>query len=163
VSEPARPETTWDGLPVSREKPYGATVAVWRTAQRGRQWLILHRGHHGPDYVGDWAWTPPAGARLPGESIEHCAGRELVEETGLELEVRVTPVGSAEWRVFVAEAPADATVQLDDEHDAFDWLGVHEASARCLPRAVADALVAVSAWLDADPALGSGLALPHGP
>ena len=60
-------ETTWDGLPVAREKPYGASILVWRRAGAGREWLVLHRAHHGRDYAGDWGWTPPAGARLPGE------------------------------------------------------------------------------------------------
>jgi hypothetical protein len=60
---------TWDGLAVSREKPYGASVVVWRYIDGEREFLLLHRrAPGGPDFAGDWAWTPPGEARLPGES-----------------------------------------------------------------------------------------------
>jgi 8-oxo-dGTP pyrophosphatase MutT (NUDIX family) len=129
-------ETTWDGLPISREPPYGAAVLVWRRAGAGVEWLVLHRAHRGRAYEGDWAWTPPAGARQPGETIEECAARELREESGLELECRATPCGSGDWAVFAAEAPAEAEVVLDSEHDAYEWLPAEEAAARCLPASV---------------------------
>ena len=80
--------TTWDGLPISEEPPFGATVVVYRHNGARLEILLLHRAHHGPDYVGDWAWTPPAGSRLPDEPIEACARRELLEETGLDLPYR---------------------------------------------------------------------------
>jgi 8-oxo-dGTP pyrophosphatase MutT (NUDIX family) len=74
---------TWDGLAVSREKPYGASVVVWRYIDGEREFLLLHRrAPGGPDFAGDWAWTPPGEARLPGESIDQTARRELREETG---------------------------------------------------------------------------------
>ena len=50
------PASTWDGLPVAADPPYGASVLVWRRDAGGeRQWLLLHRAHGGPDYAGDWA------------------------------------------------------------------------------------------------------------
>ena len=98
--------TTWDGLPVSAERPHGVTVVVYRWTEQGLQVLLLHRAHRGPDYEGDWAWTPPAGARLPGEPVEACARRELREEAGLVLDVRPTACGTADWAVYVAEAAA---------------------------------------------------------
>ena len=67
--------TTWDGLPVSAEQPFGASVVVWRRNGESREWLLLHRHHHGRDYEGAWAWTPPSGARFPGEAVEDCAQR----------------------------------------------------------------------------------------
>ena len=82
--------TTWDGLPVSEEKPYGITAVVFRRVC-GTEVLMLHRAHRGSDYEGEWAWTPPAGARLPGEPVDACARRELREETGLELPMEPTP------------------------------------------------------------------------
>jgi 8-oxo-dGTP pyrophosphatase MutT (NUDIX family) len=139
---------TWDGLPVSSEKPYGASVIVWRSAQTGREFLVLHRRAAGDtDFEGDWAWTPPSGARLPDESLVDAARRELLEETGLDLSFTPTEAGGDEWAVFVAEAPVDASVVLDDEHDRFAWLPAQEAAAKCLPRIVGQQLEAVAAWL----------------
>jgi len=136
-------ETTWDGLPVSSEPPHGASVVVWRERHGEVEWLILHRAHHGPQYAGDWAWTPPSGARLPGEDVDECARRELREETGLQLEL--SPTGEREdWAIYVAEAPLDAVVTLDAEHDAYAWLSLADATARCLPE-IAGATIAVAA------------------
>jgi len=53
------------GRPVSDEPPFGATVMVFRWQSAGPRGLLIH-AHHGPSYAGGWAWTPPAGARLPG-------------------------------------------------------------------------------------------------
>jgi 8-oxo-dGTP pyrophosphatase MutT (NUDIX family) len=125
--------TTWDGTPISPEPPHGATVVVFRRMPDGIEVLMLHRAQRGADYEGDWAWTPPAGARLPGEPIEACARRELLEETGLDLAPRLTDCGSDDWWVYVAEAPADARVMLDREHDRYEWSPVDVAVARCRP------------------------------
>jgi len=136
-------QTTWDGWPVATEPPIGATVAVWRERDGVRGWLVLHRGHHGPDYAGDWAWTPPAGARFPGEEIDACGRRELLEETGLVLPVEPVDV-AREWALYVARAPADASITLDGEHDRFAWLPLDEACARCLPAVVAAGLRSIA-------------------
>jgi 8-oxo-dGTP pyrophosphatase MutT (NUDIX family) len=135
---------TWDDAPIAREAPYGATVAV----RRGDEWLVLHRMHEGPDYVGDWAWTPPSGARLPGETLEECAARELREEAGLELPLLRVESPFDEWGLFVAEAPRDAEVVLDDEHDGHRWLPLEEAAALCRPEEVARGLRAAAAASD---------------
>lgn len=81
-------ETTWDGKPISPDPPYGASIIVYRPSAKGRRFLILHRAHRGPAYEGEWAWTPPSGARYPGEPVEQCAQRELAEETGLRLSLQ---------------------------------------------------------------------------
>jgi 8-oxo-dGTP pyrophosphatase MutT (NUDIX family) len=93
----------------------------------------LHRAHNGPEYEGDWAWTPPSGARLPGEEIEECARRELFEETGLRLEISPTALGTDGWAIFVAEAQAGCDVVLDAEHDRSLWTSSDDAGSRCLP------------------------------
>jgi 8-oxo-dGTP pyrophosphatase MutT (NUDIX family) len=140
---------TWDGEPVSAERPYGASVVVWRRGAGKREFLVLHRRHAGgADFEGDWAWTPPSGARLPGEALHDAACRELLEEAGLELAFEPSDLGSEEWAVFVAEAPADARVVLDEEHDRFVWLPAAEAAAKCLPPLVGRTLLAVDEWLD---------------
>jgi 8-oxo-dGTP pyrophosphatase MutT (NUDIX family) len=131
---------TSDGRPISHRPPYGTGVVVWRRGEAGVELLVLHQSHHGPEYEGDWAWGPAAGARLPGESIEECARRELLEETGLELDVVATACGRAEWPLFAAEAPPEAAVTLSAEHDAWVWLPVDDAAARCLPAHVGDGL-----------------------
>lgn len=138
-------DTTWDGLPVAADNPRGCTIVVWRQAANAREFLILHRRHAGPaDYEGDWAWTPPSGARHPGEDVAEAASRELREETGLELRCAPAELGSDEWAVYVAEAPADAQVRLDAEHDRFAWVTEKEAAERCLPATVGAAVVAVA-------------------
>jgi 8-oxo-dGTP pyrophosphatase MutT (NUDIX family) len=132
---------TWDDAPRARERPYGATVVV----RRGDDVLVLHRAHEGPGYDGDWAWTPPSGARLPGESPDECARRELREEAGLDLEPRRVPSTAGDWVYYVADAPEDAEVTLDAEHDAYRWLPVQEAAALCKPERVAAGLLDVHA------------------
>jgi 8-oxo-dGTP pyrophosphatase MutT (NUDIX family) len=104
--------------------------------------LLLHRSHHGPEYAGDWAWTPPSGARWPREPIDVCAARELREETGLSLPLVPTDCGSAEWPVYLAEAPCNASVVLDVEHDRYEWVTADVAPARCLPDQVGRSLAA---------------------
>src|SRR6185312_13240758 len=139
--------TTWDGLPVNKRAPYGCSVVVFRRMD-GELWLLmLHRRHNGADYEGDWAWTTPSGARLPGESVDDCAQRELAEETGFILPLHSTSCGSSDWRVFWAEEPHDVPVALDAEHDRFEWLPSDEGLRRCLPVRDQDDLACVIALL----------------
>jgi 8-oxo-dGTP pyrophosphatase MutT (NUDIX family) len=140
-------ETTWDGLPVADESPYASCVVVWRDGGAGREFLVLHRAHFGPDFAGDWAWTPPSGARLPGEHPDAAAVRELREETGLELALVPIEWPNPEVALYVAEAPREAEVALDPEHDAHRWLRLDAAVALCLPATVADGLRAAAATL----------------
>lgn len=132
--------TTWDGQPIASQPPRGATVVVFRRGHPGVEVLVLHRAHEGPEFDGDWAWTPPAGARLPGESLEVCARRELVEETGLELPLTRTACGTPDWPVFVAEAPAAVDVQLDAEPDRYGWYEALDAVLLVAPARARDPL-----------------------
>lgn len=115
----------------------GAAVVVWRRGATGREFLVLHRAVHSVD-DGDWVWTPPSGMREAGEDAVANAVRELGEETGLDLPV--VQVLDAPWAVFVAEAPGDADVTLDAEHDRCAWLPLDEACARCRPLEVAEGI-----------------------
>jgi len=139
---------TWDGLPVSSEPPHGCSVVVFRRAGDGLELLLLHRRHNGAEYEGDWAWTSPSGARLPGEPVDECARRELAEEAGLALPLRPTACGTAEWRLYVAEAPMEAPVALDMEHDRFAWLRPEGALPRVHPEPVRRALACAVALLE---------------
>ena len=131
---------THDGEPVAQDLPQGAAVVVWRRLGHELEVLILHRAHHGADFEGDWAWTPPSGARRPGEYVGFTAQRELREETGLDLKLTLSEAGEADWRVFTAQAPPGAVVRLDAEHDRYAWVPLDQALLRCLPRRVADQL-----------------------
>jgi 8-oxo-dGTP pyrophosphatase MutT (NUDIX family) len=144
-------ETTWDGMPVAREKPVAVAVVVWRTGPEGRGYLLLHRHHHGPDYEGDWAWTSPAGARQPGEDPRAAVERELLEETGLRLDI-AGPLEHVtdEVALFVARAPVNAVVVIDPEHDRFEWVSRDEAIARCLPAVAGEAIRLADATLPGD-------------
>jgi len=115
----------------------GVAVVVWRREPQLKV-LLLHRRVFGESFAGDWAWTSPGGAREPDESAAATAGRELFEETGLELECVpvAAPYGSAppgfDVDVFVAEARADDIVFLSEEHDRYEWVDPDELD-RCQP------------------------------
>ncbi len=136
------PERTWDGLPVAQDRPHGAQIVVRRPALQARgemEYLLLHRAARGPDYEGDWAWTPPSGARLPGEPVLTAAERELAEEAGIS-GAELVPVDlSGGWAAFALMAGPGTQVRLDAEHDRFAWLPADQAARRCTVEDVAAA------------------------
>ena len=143
---------TWDGLPVAQDPPTAVVIVIWRRVGRDREFLLLHRlAPGGPEYEGDWAWTPPAGARQPGEAPDAAASRELLEETGLDVQITALPEASISEAValYGAEVPSDAAVVVDTEHDRFEWLVLTEALPRCLPAAVAEGLASAAEWIGA--------------
>src|SRR5438445_1252014 len=123
-------ERTWDGLPVSREPPFGAAIVVADAATR--RYLLLHRARHGSDYEGDFAWASAGGARFPGEKIDACARRELEEETGLRPPLERLLIGTADWYVYLAHWHGEA-IALSEEHDRSEWVSADEAEQRCRP------------------------------
>ena len=126
--------------------PRVAAVVVWRRRGYELEVLILHRAHRGESSEGagskseDWAWTPPSGVRRPGEYVGFTAQRALREETGLELKLTLAETALTGWRVFTAQAPADAQVRLDAGHDRYAWVPLDQALLRCLPARVANQL-----------------------
>jgi 8-oxo-dGTP pyrophosphatase MutT (NUDIX family)/RimJ/RimL family protein N-acetyltransferase len=136
----AEMDKTWDGQPIAREDPRGCAVLVRRrTPEGGVETLLLHRAHHGPDYEGDWAWTSPAGARMPGEPVNSAALRELAEEAGITGFPLAPHDLSTPWARFTVDVPDDLEIVLvDPEHDRFEWVTVEEAQRRARPQAVAD-------------------------
>lgn len=121
------------------DPPHGAAIAVWREADAGVEWLLLH---HDPahrdrnDLPGEWDWGCPSGSRFPGEPLEDCARRELEEETGLGLAIHLV-LADATWPWFIARADSDASVRLSEEHDAYRWLALEEALDLIRPVSVA--------------------------
>lgn len=122
---------TWDGQLLSSDPPYGASAVVfWRSPTLI---LLLHRAHHGPD----WAWTPPSGARQPGESMDAAAVRELREEAGLTRPIRAIRSGADDRASYLGEIGADDRVHLvDPEHDRVEWVSPNDALARIAPEVV---------------------------
>lgn len=103
-------------------------------AQRDGEILLLKRA--GGEMTG--AWYLPGGAHDPGETIEACARRELVEECGLVAREPMTCVAVAHMHVYgydslqvlyAADCP-DGDVVLSDEHSAFRWIDPVEYRAR---------------------------------
>jgi 8-oxo-dGTP pyrophosphatase MutT (NUDIX family) len=131
--------TTWDGEPVSRDRPHGVTIVVASRALEGWRYLLLHRTHHGgPAREGDWAWTPPSGSRRPGEDVPAFAVRELREEIGLRASPRPVVTDEIDWAVFALEVPRGTGVVVDgEEHDRFEWVTFAEARRRCRPAELA--------------------------
>jgi 8-oxo-dGTP pyrophosphatase MutT (NUDIX family) len=108
-------------------------------APDGWRCLLLHRAHHGPAWEGDWAWTPPAGSRKPGEPVTACAARELREETGLVATPRPVATEGIDWAVFALEVPWGTEVAVDGtEHDRLEWVTVAEVLRRSRPAAVSE-------------------------
>jgi ADP-ribose pyrophosphatase YjhB (NUDIX family) len=136
---------TWDGEPVSRERPHGAMVVVASRAPDGWRYVLLHRAR-AADPDGDWAWTPPSGARKPGEDLAACAFRELAEETGLVQTPRPVLTGDVGWAVFAVEIPWGTAVTTDGtEHDMLDWVTYDEAPRRCRPAAIVESFTTACA------------------
>ena len=151
VETMTKTEVTWDGLPVAGERPYACCVVVWRHGDQAREFLVLHRlAPGGAGFQGLWAWTPPSGARQPGELPDAAAARELYEETGLTLPfTHLADAPSEDVALYVAEASAGTEVVIDEEHDEFRWLTLAAAVEICLPSEVGACLATAAGWLDA--------------
>lgn len=129
------------------DPPFGATVVVYRRTP-DLEVLVLHRAGNGPDYDGDWAWTPPAGARFPAEPVDDCAARELHEEVGLDLKPqRFDEQPARTWELYSLEVPPGTEIRLDAEHDRYEWVAPDLAIGRCQPAVVSGGLAEVLATL----------------
>ncbi len=87
-------------------------------------------------------WQPVTGRRLPGESAEAAARRELEEETGARLPMRslsyrhsfafgdAVPPVLFEEEAFAADWPEGLDLRRGPEHDAAEWASIDEAVRR---------------------------------
>lgn len=135
---------TWDGEPVSRVPPFGITVVVYRKTHEGPEFLLLHRNGEGPEYEGDWAWGPPAGARFPDEDINACARRELLEEAGVDVPLTPVATDTPEWLTYLAEVAPDAEITLSPEHDRYIWVGLQNLTDGVAPEIAREQLRAAA-------------------
>ena len=136
-------ETTWDGMPVAPENPTAVAIVIWRRAAGRREFLILHRHHGGPEWEGDWAWTPPAGARRPDEArasppLASCGKRPASSSRSSR-----SPHETDAVALFVAEAHRGAKIVLDAEHDRFEWVTLRGRARALRP---GDPWDAASSW-----------------
>jgi 8-oxo-dGTP pyrophosphatase MutT (NUDIX family) len=111
--------------------------------RRDGELLVLRRA---PERLGYWSLV--AGGLEPEETPPVAAQRELLEETGLQAEVRELPVAlsysllddppairarygpgieTVTVHAFVADAPAGWEPTLDAEHDLHRWCGLDDA------------------------------------
>ena len=142
---------TWDGEPIASDEPVGSTTIVRRaSADAGWEYLLLHRAHQGTGYDGDWAWTPPAGCRRPGEPVLDGARRELAEESGIA--ATPWPVDlTGRWVRWALTVSVDTPIVLvDAEHDRFEWVSPGEAAERIRPAVVAESIAKVDAIPEVD-------------
>lgn len=119
MTETPQLEVPMDGLFLSPEPPWGASVLVLKN--RTDLLLLRRRGE----------WTPPAVTRLPDEPIASCAARALDELAGLRLPMWPVADGDPAWAVFVATANATPHVRPDQFCDAYEWVPIDAARARC--------------------------------
>ncbi|NNN12314.1 MAG: HAD hydrolase family protein [Acidimicrobiaceae bacterium] len=115
-------------------------MIIYRTTKDRFELLILHRVGYPRDDA-DWAWTPPGGGRIDGESPLECALRELKEETGIELDSEATLTSLVDdWYFFQKEVQTTNIVIDTAEHDDYRWMSLEEALELCSPQVVSNAL-----------------------
>jgi len=113
------------------------SVTAVRRGPEGPEVLLLRRI---PERGG--FWQPVTGRRMPDESAESAARRELEEETGARLPVRslgyrhafafgdTTPPQIFEEEAFAVDWPQGLEAHLGPEHDFAEWVSVDEAARR---------------------------------
>ena len=114
-------------------KPFRLAVRAVIRDEQGRC-LLLRRSSVCKAFVGTWEW--PGGKADPGETFDVAVRREVVEETGLQIEL--TGVAGAfhiemaaqHLAVLCMEAvPSDGSFCLSEEHDQAAWAPLAELLA----------------------------------
>ncbi|NUQ64283.1 MAG: NUDIX hydrolase [Pirellulales bacterium] len=112
------------------EKPFRLAVRAVILNERG-QCLLLRRSHVCKGFVGTWEW--PGGKADAGEAFDVAVRREVVEETGLQIEL--TGVAGAfhvempqqHLAVLCMEARlSGGELRLSEEHDQSAWAPLPE-------------------------------------
>jgi 8-oxo-dGTP diphosphatase len=108
------------------EKPFGLAVKALMHDDQGR-YLLIRRSHDSKHWPG--AWDLPGGKVDPGEDFDVAMRREVLEETGLHIQLDGI-VGAVELdleHVTVAVLVMEATVssgdvELSSEHGSCEWI-----------------------------------------
>jgi 8-oxo-dGTP diphosphatase len=107
--------------------------------------LLVRRGHE--PYAG--TWSLPSGRTLPGEPHRTAAAREVLEETGLVVEVtdllgivrRQDPDGLFHYEIHdFACRPVGGRLQAGDDAADVGWFGLDELASLTLSPGLLDAL-----------------------
>jgi len=117
----------WDGLFLSPEPPWGASVIVSRPIADGASLVLLLGRRDGAGL----RWSPPAVTRLPGEDVAACARRALDECAGLALVVQREADVDGEWALFQATAGGSSTVRVGAGFHEHEWVSTAVAAQRC--------------------------------
>ncbi len=114
-------------------KPYSLSIKVIITDPEGRC-LLLKRSESSKNNPGKW--DLPGGKMDPGEQFEDTILREVVEETGLAMQLTGL-AGSVESEspsfnivnIIMTGIPESLSVCLSLEHQDFHWFHPHEIQA----------------------------------
>jgi 8-oxo-dGTP diphosphatase len=112
------------------EKKFALAVRIILFNPEG-QVLLIKRSKHSKTNSGKWEL--PGGKIDPGESFDTALNREIMEETGLLVEI-LHAAGTAEqhvagWHVIhliLTGSIQSGSVRISDEHEAFKWVGIDE-------------------------------------
>ena len=115
------------------DKPFKLAVKAVILDAAGRS-LLIRRSPHNRNFVGRWEW--PGGKCDPGEPFDEALAREVLEETGLRIELTGL-VGAASFEMPAVHVVllcmetrvTGGDVKLSEEHDGSAWVSPREYSA----------------------------------
>ncbi len=135
---------------------------VYREGPAGREFALLVR-HGGKRGSSADSWHLPKGTLSREETLEQAAGREIREESGLDVEVGAY-LGAIHSRFthprrkhFIEKTThyflcqwTGGTAAMDDEHDAVEWKSAPEALALLaqVPKQEGTMLERAAQWLE---------------
>lgn len=124
------------------------TVLVFRSGQ------LLSMRRAAAQKAGPGLWEGVSGRVRPGENPLEAAEREVIEETGLRVQIHPRPIttyaalraGEAMTVIVFAAAHEAGEVSLSDEHDDYRWCDETELSELGVPVQLADAARLAWSW-----------------
>ena len=109
---------------------FDVVVGVVKCQERG---FLLVRRSENESLSGKWEFG--GGAVEDGENLREAVKREIIEETGLKVNIvdngdpyfdDYSKGGKLKLHPFLLEAETDAEVELSHEHDRFQWVEIEE-------------------------------------
>lgn len=106
-------------MPVDKHAgPAGRSAGIMLLTKDG-EILMIRRGNGG-DYPNTWA--VPGGHQDKGETLEECARREMLEETGIKYEGSLEVLyDNGQFCTYIAKNVEKETVKLNHESSGYDW------------------------------------------